>query len=214
QVKINYLNVCTPSDEEKQELSAALNRVPLKAGFAPDFEVSRGRTTMPGAPAEVIGTEPRGSAGAGSISSWVRVRREYPPEAAFVSVQYSMSVDPKNIVETLVFRLRDLKDVIQISLEDSVSSATDPSQVLKIDTPVDRIRIERFGKSSVVLARCAAADQKNYDLVFQKGSQVMQRYRTLLAVRQTVPADLRRLGIHSEETAGKPALKKPVRKPA
>jgi hypothetical protein len=79
----------------------------------------------------------------------------------------------------------------------------DPSQVLKSDTPVDRIRIERFGKPSVVLARCAGADQKSYEPLFTQGSQVMARYRSLLAVRQTALADLRRLGV------GAPAASKP-----
>src|SRR3954464_11244418 len=46
QIKINYINVCAPSEEERTEMTAALARVPLKAPFSQDFEVSRGHTTQ------------------------------------------------------------------------------------------------------------------------------------------------------------------------
>jgi hypothetical protein len=217
QIKINYLNVCSPSDTEKQELSAALGRLPAKIHFAPDFEVSRGRTTINEAP-EGLGTVLGGSqvvTNEGGPSNWVRIRREFPPESALVSVQYSMSVDAGGIVETLVFRSREMKDVIQVSLEDKVSASTDPAQVLKSDTPVDRVRIERFGKSSVALARCQGADQHAYDPLFQQASAILNRYRTALNVRTTVPGDLRRLGVGEKpnsETTEK--SKKPAQPPA
>jgi len=197
QIKINYLNVCSPSDTEKQELGAALGRLPAKIHFAPDFEVSRGRTTMtepPEALGSVLGGAPVVSEDSGP-SNWVRIRREFPAESPFVSVQYSMSVDAGGIIETLVFRSREMKDVIQVSMEDKVSAGADPAQVLKSDTPVDRVRIERFGKSSVALARCPGADQHAYDPLFQQASSILSRYRAALNVRTTVPADLRRLGV-------------------
>ena len=197
QIKINYLNVCAPSDAEKQELTSALDRLPAKIRFVPDFEVSRGRTTTTEAPAglnSLLGNSQLVNQDKGP-SNWVRIRREFPPESPFVSVQYSMSVDPDGIVETLVFRSREAKDVIQVLLEDTVSSSSDPAQVLKSDTPVDRVRIERFGKSSVALARCPTADQHAYDPLFQEASTILSRYRTALSVRTTVPGDLRRLGV-------------------
>jgi hypothetical protein len=204
QIKINYLNVCAPSDTEKQELGAALTRLPVKVRFAPDFEVSRGRTTMTEAPqglGSVLGDGQMVNQDSGP-SNWVRIRREFPSESPFVSVQYSMSVDANGIVETLVFRSREAKDVIQVSFEDKVSAGADPAVVLKSDTPVDRVRIERFGKSSVALARCPGADQHAYDSLFQQASGILSRYRTALNVRTTVPGDLRRLGVGDSAKGG------------
>ena len=204
QVKINYLNVCTPSVEEQKELSGALARIPAHPRFSEDFEVSRGRTSLTEPPIKLAGVETEEAPAAGGISKWVRVRREFAADSPFVSVQYSVSVDQKNIVETLVFRSREAKDVIQISLEDSVSASSDPLQVLKVDTPVDRVRIERFGKSSVVLTRCPSADQKTYQPLFDQGSSVLAHYRGMLGVQQIVPADLKRLGVGaSAKAAGK-----------
>ena len=205
QVKINYLNVCTPSVEEQKELSGALARIPAHPRFSEDFEVSRGRTSLTEPPIKLAGVETEEApAAAGGTSKWVRVRREFAADSPFVSVQYSVSVDQKNIVETLVFRSREAKDVIQTSLEDSVSASSDPLQVLKVDTPVDRVRIERFGKSSVVLTRCPSADQKTYQPLFDQGSSVLAHYRGMLGVQQIVPADLKRLGVGaSAKAAGK-----------
>src|SRR5881227_4399747 len=46
QVKVNMLNVCSPSADDQREISSALSRVPKQPLFAPDFEVDRGRTSM------------------------------------------------------------------------------------------------------------------------------------------------------------------------
>ena len=46
QVKVNMLNVCTPSAEEQKEIAAALARIPKEPLFGADFEVSRGRSTL------------------------------------------------------------------------------------------------------------------------------------------------------------------------
>ena len=67
------------------------------------------------------------------------------------------------------------------------------------------MRIDRFGKSSVALARCPGSDQHAYDSLFQQASAILGRYRTALNVRTTVPADLRRLGVG--ENAKTPASK-------
>ncbi len=190
QVRINYLNVCTPSADEQKEMAAALARIPLKPGFGPDFEVARGRTTMPDAP----------------VSTWVRVRHDFPDKAALANAQYSMSVDEQRVVETLVFRFHEPKDVLSISIEDGVSAAT-PAQVLATDTPAGRLRVERVGKGSIGLARCQGADQSAYEPLFQSASQVMARYREALGVRRTVLSDLQRLG------TGKPAARKPPAAP-
>jgi len=76
----------------------------------------------------------------------------------FSTVQYSFSNDGQNMVETLVLRVRDAKDLMQVSLEDSASSVTSPADMLAVDNPVNRIRLERFGTSSVALARCTASE--------------------------------------------------------
>lgn len=206
QVRVNYLNVCTPSDDEKKEIAAALQRISLQPAFAADFEVARGRSSMaePGSPARVVFER----AGLGDVppSTWVRVRREFPPSAYLSNVQYSMTRDDSSIVETLVFRVRDPKDLLQIAISDSVTGTNVPAAVLAADTPAARVKLERFGKSSVVLARCPAAGQAAYDDLFRSASAVLAKYRDLLGIRRTVPAEFARI----PAAAGK---KKPVAHP-
>src|SRR6266850_523966 len=128
----------------------------------------------------------------------VRVRREFPASAPFTNAQYSFSVDSKNMIETVVLRLREQKDLMQISIEDSASSVASPAAMLSTNTPVSRIKLERFGKPSVVLARCSGAegpatDQTAYEPLFQTASSIMNRYRDGLGVRRMVPQELVRL---------------------
>jgi hypothetical protein len=199
QVKVNVLNVCTPSAAEQQEISSALARVPKQPLFGVDFEIDRGRTGLDVGP----GFLQPGSGGQMSsdpgTSTWVRIRREFSVQAMFSTAQYSFSVDPKNMVETLVFRVRDPKDLLQVSIEDSASAVTTPAAMLSSSTPASRIKLERFGKSSVVLARCSgseagpAPDQSAYEPLFQSASSIMTNYRGLLGARTTVPAELERI---------------------
>jgi hypothetical protein len=215
QVRINYLNVCTPSDAETHELQAALTRVPGDANFIADFEVSRGRSTMsgPSLSMDEAGLAPLEASVNPGVSSWVRIRREFPPASPFLSVQYSMSVDTQSLVETLVFRMREPKDLQAISIEDRVSPAVDPAKALEAQTPANHIRIERFGKSSVALARCPAADQKLYEPLFLKGSEILAHYRRALGARKTVPADMKRLGITASSAAVGSTKKKQAEAP-
>lgn len=187
QVRINYLNVCTPTEADQKEMAAALGMIPLKPAFATDFEISRGRSTVtqaadeanPGGPEKPI------------TSKWVRIRHELT-SGVFSNAQYSFSVDEKEMTETLVLRARDLsKGVLQVSFQDSVTAGT-PASVLASNTPVDRIRVERNGKSSIVLARCSG-DQSKYEPLFKTGSGILAQYRALLHVQQTVPTDLARV---------------------
>jgi hypothetical protein len=204
-VKVNILNVCAPSADEQKELSAALAKIPAKPVFGADYEVARGRSTLdPGATIPGVGSMP---AGASATANWVRVRREFPASAAFSNAQYSFSVDAANMVETLVLHVRDPKDLMQISIEDSASSVASASTMLAADTPVSRVRLERFGKSSVALARCSAAegnpapDQSAYVPIFQAASSIMNGYRDALGVRRMVPQELARLGVGSPPKA-------------
>jgi len=52
-----------------------------------------------------------------SIASWVRIRREFGVQALFSTVQYSFSSDGKIMSETVIFRARDPKDLLQVALK-------------------------------------------------------------------------------------------------
>jgi hypothetical protein len=198
-VKVNVINVCAPTADEQKELSSALAKVPGKPAFAADFEVARGRSTLdPSTP--IPGMQPL-PPGAVAAADWVRVRREFPGATLFSNVQYSFSVDSKNMVETLVLRVREPKDLMQISIEDSASAVVSATVVLSSSTPVSRVKLERFGKSSVVLARCSgeegnpATDQSAYESIFHTASSIMERYRDALGARKMVPEELARLRV-------------------
>lgn len=190
QFRVNYLNVCTPAEAEKAEILAALDRVPSKPKFATDFEVSRGRSTMNGENLFTAGQNAEMNEGPPPVSNWVRIRREFPEKSSLSNVQYSFSVTEEKAVETLVFRMREAKDVMQVSISDTVTAGTDPAKVVTVSTPADRIRLERFGKSSVVLSRCENADQSAYEALFQKASALLANYRTTLGVRRIVAQEL------------------------
>ncbi len=156
QVHYNYLNVCTPSEADKHEIASALDRVPAQPKYSADFELTRGHASLADAPS----------------ARYVRLRRELSPDAAvsngFSNVQYSISTDAANTMETLVFKVRDPKDLLLVSIEDTVSSAaTPPGAVLTVDTPASRIKVERFGKSSLVLARCDSPDAKGAQVAYE-----------------------------------------------
>jgi hypothetical protein len=210
QVKVNMLNVCTPSAEEQKEIAAALARIPKQPLFSPDFEISRGRSTLadaanllkPGNNAE-MSDEP-------SVASYVRIRREFAVQALFSSVQYSFSNDGQNMIETLVLQVRDPKELIQVSMEDSASAIGSVETMVASNTPASRIRLERFGKSSVALARCPATEhgpppnQSAYEPLFHSASEVLANYRGLLQVRHTVPAELGQIPGAGPKAAAKP----------
>jgi len=200
-VKVNVINVCAPSADEQKELSAALAKLPGKPAFSKDYEVSRGHSTLdPSTPIPGMRSLPPGAV---SAADWVRVRREFPAAALFSNVQYSFSVDSTNMVETLVLRLREPKDLMEISIEDSASKVASAAAMLSTSTPVSRVKLERFGKSSVVLARCSGAegnpatDQSAYEPIFRAASAIMERYRDALGARKMVPQELARLGVGS-----------------
>jgi hypothetical protein len=196
QVKVNMLNVCTPSAEEQKEIAAALARVPRQPLFGTDFEVSRGRSTLTDMPAMLEAGQPGHVAGEPSVASYVRIRREFSVQAMFSSVQYSFSNDGVTMVETMVLHVRDPKDLIEVSLEDSASAVTSSEAMLISNTPVSRVRLERFGKASVALARCQATaagpapDQSAYEPLFRSASELMIDYRSLLGVKTVVPQEL------------------------
>lgn len=203
QVQVNYLNVCSPSDVDQKELSSALSRVSGKPSFGIDMEISRGRSTLNPSDLVVNTGQPDATQQGNSVSRWVRIRRDFPDASAITSAQYSFSVSEDHVSETLVFHFRDAKDVLQVSINDSVDSASDPAQVARVQTPADRIRIERFGKPSVVLARCPSGDQSAYEPIFRSATSLLDAYRRAMSVPTTVPAELARLGV-AKKTTPKP----------
>ncbi len=200
QVKVNVLNVCAPSADQQKELSSALAKIPGKPVFGGDYEVARGHSTLdPNTPIPGMGSLPLGEVPA---ADWVRIRREFPSASLFSNVQYSFSVDAKNMVETLVLRVRDPKqDLMEVSVEDSASAVTSATAMLSTSTPVSRVKLERFGKSSVALARCRGEEgnpvtnQSAYEPIFRAASAIMERYRDALGARKMVPEELARLGV-------------------
>lgn len=209
QVKVNVLNVCTPSAEEQKEIAAALARIPRQPQFAADFEISHGRSTLDDASSILQAGANAKMSDEPSVAGYVRIRREFPAQAVFSSVQYSFSDDGQNMVETLVLHVRDPKDLIQISMEDSASAVSSAETMVKANTPVNRVRLERFGKSSIALARCAASengpppDQSAYEPLFHSASQLLADYRGLLNVRRTVPAELAQIPPPSQKALTK-----------
>jgi hypothetical protein len=198
-VRVNVLNVCAPSAPEQKEIAAALERIPAKPQWGEDFEVARGRASLAAGAVQMQ----QAGASAPVSSNWARIRREFAADSPFSNVQYSFSVDQRTLVETLVFRLRDSKDLLQVSLDDSMSAVTSPAAALATNTPVERIKLERFGKASIVLARCGAAeaghavDQGAYEPLFRSANRVLANYRDALNARRTIPAELGRLGAMS-----------------
>jgi hypothetical protein len=175
QVKVNYLNVCTPGTDEQAVINSALAAVKPKPTFSSDFEISRGRTTLKDAP----------------DARYVRLRREFSPESPLLTAQYSMSTDSTNTIEILVLRPRDPKDFLEVVMENRVTAgAAAPLAVLQVDTPTSRVRIERLNKSSAVLARCPEVDQSAYDPVFHQASDIMAQYRAALGLRTAFRSDI------------------------
>lgn len=217
QVKVNMLNVCSPSAEEQKEIAAALARIPKQPLFDADFEVSRGRSTLTDMPAMLSVGQAGHVAGEPSVASYVRIRREFSVQATFSSVQYSFSNDGINMIETLVLHVRDPKDLIQVSLEDSASAVTSSQTMLGTNTPVTRVRLERFGKPSVALVRCMGVeggpvpDQTAYEPLFRSASDVLSDYRGLLRVKSIVPEELAKITADSKP---KPSGESKMRKSA
>lgn len=194
-IKVNVLNVCSPSTEDQAVLKNALAKARTRTVFAEDFEIARGRATVGDAPS----------------SRYVRLRRDLPPESPLLTAQYSMSRDERNTIETLVLRMRDPKEFHELVLEDRVSTeAASPLTVLAADTPASRIRIERLGKSSVTLARCAGAGQNAYEPLFREASELMVQYRKALGLRDSFRQDINWLGNATPaKSSAPPAQKKP-----
>jgi hypothetical protein len=216
QVKVNVLNVCTPSAEEQKEIASALARIPKQPLFTTDFEITRGRSTLTDMPSFMPAGTNGHVAGEPSVASYVRMRREFSVQATFASVQYSFSDDGQNMIETLVLHVRDPKDLIEVSLEDTASSVVAAESMLTSPAAASRVRLERFGKSSIALARCQASlegpapDQTAYEPLFRGASEVLGNYRNLLGVKMMVPEELAKISASTKaKDASRPKPAKP-----
>ncbi len=207
QVRVNYLNVCAPAAADQQELETVLSRITPKPVFSADMEISRGRSTLN--PSDLVVNTGQPTQLSTSVSSWVRIRHDFPESGPLTSAQYSFSVTDKHVSETLVVHFRDTKDVLQVSITDSVE-ADDSSQVARELTPADRIRIERFGKPSIVLARCPNNDQSALEPFFGHATMLMNAYRRAFDTSDTIPAELTRLA-HRAATRPKKAASAPAK---
>ena len=183
-VKVNILNVCTPGAEEQQEMTSALARLPKAPSFISDYEIARGVSTLGEASAK-----------------YVRLRREFKSDSPLQTIQYSLSSDAENTIETLVFRGRDVKDLLALSIEDKLStSVSKASIVIQSDTPASRLRVERAGKTTVGLARCVGVDQSKYEPIFAQASAALAGYRRLLKLRTILASDIAWLNSGSAST--------------
>jgi hypothetical protein len=185
-VKVNILNVCTPGTEEQQEMRSALARLPKAPAFVTDYEISRGISTVE----------------EGKSAKYVRLRREFKSDSPLQTVQYSLSSDAENTIETLVFRGRDVKVLFALSIEDKLStSVSRPSTVIQTDTPASRLRVERAGKTTLALARCEGADQSQYEPLFSQASAALADYRRVLKLRTMLASDIAWLNSGSTPSA-------------
>jgi hypothetical protein len=195
-IQVNFLNSCRPAQGDLEEMGRALARVKQRPLFAADFEVSRGLTTLTEAEARAAGA-PAGSGN--TVSTYVRIRKEFPENAVLTDAQYSLSVEGNSASEVLALHMRDSREVLQILISDSVVGSA--AQAVKVDTPPDRIRVERFGKASIVLARCGAVDQSAFEPLFQTAANILEEYRAAMAVKRVVPSELAQLPGHKESKA-------------
>jgi hypothetical protein len=174
-VKVNVLNVCTPTADQQQEITSALSRLPKFPSFDVDYEIARGVSTLQNA----------------GTARYIRLRRDFKPDSSLSTVQYSLSADSQNTAETIVFRGRNVKDLLLLSIEDKLSTAVSkPAAIVESDTPASRVSIERFGKTTVTLSRCQGVDQSAYEPIFKEASAQFAEYRRALKLRNTLASDL------------------------
>jgi hypothetical protein len=195
-IQVNFLNSCRPAKADLEEMERALERVKQRPKFATDFEISRGITTLS---ALHSAGEAQAEGMAGTPSRWVRIRKEFPAKALLMDAQYSLSEDGDSVSETLALHLRESQEALEILISQTVRGSA--AQVVRMNTPPERIRIERFGKGSIVLARCGGMDQSAYQPLFEAADRIFEQYRLAMAVKTVVPAELAQLpGVKESKT--------------
>ena len=185
-IQVSFLNSCHPSFADSEEIHRALARLKEHAAFTADFEITRGVTTLTGEQAHTAGAYMVSA----TRSPWVRIRRNFGEKSAIASVQYTFSQEGNSVGETLSLAPRDTHDMLEVLISSSVAGT--PAQAVAADTPPERIRVERFGRGSLVLQRCGE-DQTVYQPVFEEARQIFEHYRVALGVKTVVPAELARI---------------------
>src|SRR5260370_32874249 len=90
-------------------------------------------------------------------------------------------------------------DLAEVPMAESASYGDSADGTRSRSAPASRVGLERFGKPSVALARCSAAeggpasDQSSYEPLFRGASDVLANYRRLLAVSVIVPEELAKI---------------------
>ena len=176
-VQLNVMNVCTPNVAEQAQLAVALEQITLQPSFGPDFEVARGRTTGEG------------------VSDWVRLRREFRRDPVLNNVQYLLTESGHRVQQKIVFHTKaSLQgEALQVSLESETGEAAAAAQALSSPPPPARIRLERFGGPSLVLARCPQAEQSVYEPLFRTAGERFAAYFAALDVKRLATAELESL---------------------
>ena len=212
-IQLSFVNSCRPAPPEVEQMKRALASVSETPRFSSDFEISRGLTTLTGEEERAAGLASGLATGLtgkseSTPSSWVRIRRDFPDNALLTDAQYSLSIEDGSAAESLALHLRDSREALEISI--SAAATGSASQMVRSDTPPERIRIERFGRSSVVLARCPSIDQSAYEPLFQTADEIFRKYRAAMAVRSVVPAELAHLpALRASGSKGPKASKEP-----
>ena len=115
------------------------------------------------------------------------------------------------MVETLVLHVRDPKDLIQVSLEDSASVGNE----FRRDVERRTLRSTACGWSDSESSRWRwlvarptnggpAPDQSAYEPLFRSASEVLANYRDLLGVKTIVPEELAKINGMPKTHSAKP----------
>ncbi len=211
-VRYNLVNVCSLKAEDQALMERTLAGIPAQPAFSPEYEIARGRAGLDvefplGEGGEKAPEKPA------IYARWVRIRREFPPAAPLLNAQYSLSVSEDGATEMLVLRLRDPQEVMQISIS-AGAAGMPPSKLAVAGMPAERISIERFGKSSVTLARCAGGGQSAYEPLFATATKFLASYKAALHVARLVPEELMRPGFAPAARKTPPASSGPAPAPA
>ena len=83
-----------------------------------------------------------------------RIRREFSVQAMFSSLPYGFSNDGVNRMGTLLLRVRDPEGSAAGLVETVRRRVAGSATMLAANTPVMRLRLERFGRPSAALAGC------------------------------------------------------------
>jgi hypothetical protein len=203
-MQVHLVNFCAPPEGDVAELRAALALIPLQPVFDVDREVARGWTTAadPVPPAE--GGKPRKV-----TTRWVRLRRDFPESAPLLSAQYSYSPVTGGEGETLVlyFRQGGGNKVLQLAISSAQKSGGGTVPFFRQPSQSSRVTLERFGQSSITLARCHGTQASKSSELMERADKILAAYKAALGAAATIPGELMRLGSNPGAPASATAAK-------